>query len=465
MKILFALPHPGHVRTFELPIRELGRREHLVHLAFSGAGKQTQGHELDDVALAALERECPWLTHERAPVRMDWWRPFARAARNSLDYLRYVEPRFARAQRLRDRAASQAPDVIRWLIAAAGSRSVPFARALSRLLRAVERAIPTAANIDSFVRRHDPDVVLVTPLVDIGSEEVEYVKSALRLGYRSCLCVASWDNLTNKGLVRILPDKVIVWNETQAREAVELHGVPCERVVVTGAPRFDEWFDRRPSRGRAQFCAQLGLDPTRPLLLYVCSSASIATEEVAFVRGWLERIRAATDPSLAQAGVIVRPHPQNVRPWRAADALHDDATRVWPLEPFTMLDESARSDYFDSLFHSAAVVGINTSALIEAAIVDRPVHTLIASEFAEGQNGTLHFGYLSDERLGVLHVARSFEEHVAQLALSIARQETGSARNRAFVTHFVRPCGLDRPATPIFCDAIERLADTPAGHL
>ena len=66
-------------------------------------------------------------------------------------------------------------------------------------------------------------MLLVTPLVDIGSDQVDYVKAAQRLGIRSALPVLSWDNLTNKGLIRVQPDRVYVWNEAQKAEAVAMH--------------------------------------------------------------------------------------------------------------------------------------------------------------------------------------------------------------------------------------------------
>src|SRR4030095_13968020 len=92
----------------------------------------------------------------------------------------------------------------------------------------------------------------------------------------SALCVASWDNLTSKGLVRVLPDHVVVWNEAQKREATALHGVPADRVLVTGAQLFDRWFTMQPSRSREEFCRAAGLDPERPFLLYVGASLFIA---------------------------------------------------------------------------------------------------------------------------------------------------------------------------------------------
>ena len=126
----------------------------------------------------------------------------------------------------------------------------------------MERAIPVDAGVTAIVRGQRPDVLLVTPLVEFGSDQIEYVKAARRLGIPTGLCVHSWDNLTTKGLIRVLPDRIFVWNEAQRREAVSLHDAAPDQVIVTGAPVYDQWFDRRPSRSRADFCARVGLPET-----------------------------------------------------------------------------------------------------------------------------------------------------------------------------------------------------------
>jgi len=281
---------------------------------------------------------------------------------------------------------------------------------------------------------------------------------AQRLGVPCGVAVASWDNLTNKGLIRTAPDRVVVWNEAQVRELEELHGIPRERAVVTGAQRYDEWFERTPTRTAEELARRVGLDPARPFLLYVCSSPFVAPEEAPFVRRWLAALRSAYDPRLRQAGVVVRPHPQNAAQWLDADLSGLGNVAIWPRRGRMPDAGDDRADYFDCLAHAAAVVGINTSALVEAAVVGRGTYTVLAPEFEGTQDGTLHFQYLRAENGGVLHVARDLEEHLAHLGGALDHPAADAGRTREFVSWFVRPHGLGTPAAPLVAAAIEELA-------
>ncbi len=97
--------------------------------------------------------------------------------------------------------------------------------------------------------------------------------------------------------------------------------------------------------------------------------------------------------------------------------------------------------------------------MIEAAIVGKSVLTVLAPEFA--QEGTLHFHYLLEENGGFLNVASSLEEHLSQLGGVLDREDSDAQQRLRFVESFVRPHGLDRPATPILADAVEELAGLP----
>jgi hypothetical protein len=326
-------------------------------------------------------------------------------------------------------------------------------------LRAVDRCLLPSPRVEAFLAEQRPDVVMVHPLIGFGSSQADIVRAANRLGIRCAYPVASWDNLTNKGLLRDAPDLVLVWNELQKAEAVELHRVPAERVRVTGAPPYDHWFDWRPRRGHEELCREVGLDPDRRVILYAGSSQFIAPDEPAFVRRWIAALRGSGRP-LAEIGILVRPHPVGAAQWQGFE-LEDPQAVVWPPLGQEPLDETGRQNYFDSIYHSSAVVGVNTSAMIEAAIVGRPVHTILAAEYEATQHGTLHFHYLIDPEFGHVRVSATFEEHAAQLERSLAEGDA-EGLNERFLRRFVRPYGLDVPATPLYVEAIEALAAGPA---
>jgi len=387
--------------------------------------------------------------------------------RGTIDFVRYLHPRFADAPLLRARMYRKVlPPVLRPLDRIHSLGPGSYGRAI-RALQACERAVPVSPRVAEYLREQTPDAVIVSPLVDAGSDQVEVVRAAQAIGVPVAAAIASWDNLTNKGHLRVVPDMVTVWNEHQRDEAEQFHGVPAERVAVTGAQPFDRWFEREPSQSRDAFCAMVGLPDTRPFVLFTGSSVFIARSEieVPFVRRWIEALRASTDPALRDAAVLVRPHPFNADSWSSADFSDLGPVAIWPRGKFTPADEGARNSFFDSLFFSAAVVGINTSAMIEAAILRKPVLSLLTPEFAGTQEGTLHFHYLLPENGGFLHVANALEQHVGQLSEVLREPERTRARTEAFVERFLRPAGLDVAATPRLADAFERLVRDGASPL
>jgi len=459
VKILLILNTPGFMRYYDETIEALLARGHEVVLGFTDP-------RLRPEALAVLEdrERCPEVIGG-VPRRADRYAPAADLLRTLVDFVRYLDPRFARAQWLRDRrrvALLDSPSLAR-LLGGRDTLPAPVVRVLVAALLACERALPSAPAVEALLRDVAPDVVLVSPLVTGGSPQTDYVKSARALGLPTGLCVASWDNLTNKGLMRVVPDTVMVWNEAQRREAVELHGVAPDRVRVTGAQPFDRWFGRSPTASRELFCRRVGLDSDRPVITFVGSTSNItdAGAEDRFERAWIDALRAARDPVLAGAGLLVRPHPDRRGAWTTLDLDEVSQAVVWPPRRPNSVVPSARDEYFDSLFHSSAIVGINTSAMVEGAIVGRPVLTVRLPEFEQAQAGTLHFDHLLPEHGGPLFAAGSLAEHARELAALLADPSPARVRNTAFVATFIRPHGIETASTPRLVSAIEALDGAP----
>jgi hypothetical protein len=208
----------------------------------------------------------------------------------------------------------------------------------------------------------------------------------------------------------------------------------------------------------------VGLDPERPYVLYTCFSPfKGGVGEAGFVARWIEQLRSCGDPRLERAGILIRPHPKRVAQWRDVDLSGLENVVLWPRETKLAGDVETKQGLYDSIHHSAAVVGINTSAMIEAGIVGRRVHTILAPEYWTSQLGTFHFPYMLEVGGGLVAVARSFGEHCAQLSATIADPERAGVESRGFVEDFIRPFGIDEPATPRWVDAVESLgpASTP----
>ena len=458
MKILFSMRHPGALRNYTSTLKELARRGHQIHLAFMMQDKLGDGRMLWE-----LTNDHPEITSHELGKKTPWrfWLGLARALRFTTDYVRYLTPEYKDATALRERAGLRIPGALRTFFRLPIFRTRLGVRAAAACLRTTERALPLDRWIRDIVASQNPDVVLITPLVDLGSDQVEYVKAARALGIRSALCVHSWDNLTNKGLIRVLPDRVFVWNEAQKREAVSMHRVRPEDVGVTGAPVYDQWFARRPSTTRQEFCAKIGLSPDRPFFLYLCSSQFIAPDEAEFVADWIRAVRSAPDRRVREAGILIRPHPENLQPWQRFDFDEFQGVALWPRGGANPVDAASKNDYFDSMYHAVAAVGVNTSAQIEAGIVGRPVYSVRVPKYAGTQEGTLHFHYLLKEGGGLLHMADTLDEHAQALSGALDRTEEDARRLRTFVEAFVRPNGLDVPATPILADAVEAVGRLP----
>jgi hypothetical protein len=449
VKALFFMSHPGHVRNFEWTLRELAARGHGVHVAFDHPEKPGLGSQDRIVAAISAGSETVSFGDAPRPRADERWTQIAWQLRAIRDWARYFEPPFRHASLLRERAAGQVPGPVAAALRPVLQRA-PARRALHRSLGALERSVPPRASVQAFLDEHRPDLVLVTPLLELGSPQLDYVRAAKLRGIPTCLCVASWDNLTNKGLLHDQPELVTVWNDAQRREAEALHGVPDGRVAVTGAEAYDHWFGWRPSRTRAEVCEAAGL-PDGPYVLYAASSSFLAPDEGSWIVRWARAVRATG------AGIVVRPHPlAELRADRVSE-LESLGAAVWPRDGANPIDGGSRADYFDSMHHASAVVGINTSAMIEAAILRKPVLTVLVPEFERGQTGTLHFGHLLVEHGGPATAAPTLQEHVGQLASTLAG-DPPHAPVEEFLTAFVRPFGLDEPASPRLVDALEGLS-------
>ena len=226
MTVLFIARHFTYFRNFESVVAAMAERGHQVHLA-ADREEALGGRELVDRLAARFPAQ---VTVGFTPIlRWGRYRRLAGALRLGLDYLRYSDDRYETTPKIRARAYARTPFFVLALA------RLPFRGLVTRALERLEQAVPRQKGVDEFITDLQPDVLLITPLIELGSPQLDYVRAARALGIRSALCVWSWDHLSSKALIRVVPDRIFVWNETQRteadREEPDPHGRPSLGII------------------------------------------------------------------------------------------------------------------------------------------------------------------------------------------------------------------------------------------
>jgi len=324
---------------------------------------------------------------------------------------------------------------------------------LTDALNGLERSLPPPPALVDAVDALRVDGIFLVSRCSLGGSERDVLKVARALDLPTTMLVWSWDNLSSKALINERPDRLLVWNDRQVEEAVDLHGFPRERVRALGAPSFDRFFDEL-ARERAR-PRQAG---DRRTILYLGSSKNVCKQEPDVFLGWVAAVRAAQDPLVRDARIVLRPYPGGGG-WRSRRPKSTDdfvVERARKLEPARL----ARL-----LLDADAVVALNTSAELEAALAGRPVVTFRAGEDAPGQQGSVHFEYLLEQHGGFVVDSCDLDEHVGNLA-RVLRGDFDNRRLTTVAERFVRPAGVNRPVSPLVAATVvehaRAAARTPA---
>jgi hypothetical protein len=276
------------------------------------------------------------------------------------------------------------------------------------------------------VSRERPEIVLANSQMHAV---VPFVVAAQRNGLPVVGHIASWDHTVGKGIVAPHLRRYIVQNEVMRNDLVGYHDVDANRIVVTGWPQTDVFHRRRPRAEYEGLLRDLGLDPTRPVVLAMGNTPTNAPFEGRFVQrllAWWQESGASRRFSL-----LFRPHPRD-RDWRErfAAALARDGVAVQ--EPsFTDLETLAVL-----LQHGDVVVANAGTILLDALVNDRPAVCVLYDEGAPaGESWALknvsgeHYKALMES--DAFYRAGRFEEVADGIERALAQPgELSSARVR-----------------------------------
>jgi len=328
------------------------------------------------------------------------------------------------------------------------------------ILASIEKSAPPDKKIIANINSFKPDVVLVSSgNVISSSPDFEYVRAARFLGIRNALLAASWDYLETKGLIHIIPDVLLVWNDTHMVEAVRSHGIPSDKIRIVGAPLFDNFFSNiKPSDSRLEFCRQYGLRPEQPIILYIGSSG-IFGDETRFLKSIRQAIDNSSDERIRKTQIIVRPHPisRSGRNFKKITAGIDNLVLIPEFGELPSTNKSLQV-FYDTLYHSVAVVSIASSGFLNALIVDKPAVTVLVDYYRQIQSEAPHFKHLIESR--AIEAAKDFSGVPRFLKNILAGVDEAKEQRNLFIRKYIRPRGLQFSAGEAVAKEIENLSHT-----
>ncbi len=429
MKVLLVAKQFGHFRHIEAVAESLLVAGHQIEWRFGDSEKT----DITDRSVYAFNLKYHLGDYQKIPHPHGVFYSLSRFLQAFLGYRVYLKPGWT-SQRYKINYLHRMHKVARALLTLPNAEKIISTQWFFSVVRGTMRFIPSATKVLMDLWASSPHVVMVTTNLPWNAHEMEYLKAAALLGIPAVVQVASWDNLTTKSTFNIIPDKVLLWNQSIKEEAEILHGVPTEKIVVTGAATFDYIFSYKPTRTHMELGRLVGLKTEEPYIVYLGSSTSIAGDESLFIREFarcvFERLKIR---------VLIRPHPVNYRVWAT---FNEPECVVWPKKGELPDTADTKQDFLDTLYHSVAVVGVNTSAMIEAAIMDKPCISIKADQFASSQSEVTHFRHLVNGQF--LDIVENIDEAVSSIGRILDGHDKLKESRKAFVASFIRPNGLEK---------------------
>jgi hypothetical protein len=438
MRILYVLRGEGYFSYHDTVIHHLCAAGHQVHILFDEEHGRVK---LDPLIQNSMDR-FPSLSRGKLVRRSDIWRRTIYASRELRSYSSYLNRPEQSAYYI-DRWENYIAGFIRPIVRCSKTaRNLVASRFGQSVMQGFEQLVPPDKGIIQLIQGYHPDVIVASPANMRFSEELDYIKAGKALHIPTVISVLSWDNLTTKGIFHVIPDILLSWNQVQSDEAIQIHRVPPEQVVITGSPFFDKWIDGdRLLVDRALFFQKVRLNPDQPYILYLGSSKNIAEDETWQVKELIDCIRAHPAKEVQRLQILIRPHPSNVE---ICSAIEDEGIQVWPKERKMMGSEEFWQDFYNSLKYCTGTVGINTTGMIDAVINDRPGATIMSERYRLTQVQSMHFCQLL--KANVLEVADTVPACVEILRDMLSGVDRKKAERNQFIHDFVRPHGPSRPA-------------------
>lgn len=306
------------------------------------------------------------------------------------------------------------------------------------LVRYLDRLVAVDGGVAFLLDKYKPDLVLA-PDVVFPLDRV-FLRTAKRKGYYVIGLTRSWDNLTSKGVIQILPDKLILHTTRMKNQAIKLVGMSEKDIFVSGPPDYDKYF-KPLSMTREQFLDSLGIPPERRIILFAAFYDDYVASAVIMLNELTRAIKDGRLPKDIHILCRYRPGTPEIPRGRLEPSENLTVTKpcslLFEVKNKTLVPkrdwEFSVSDVellADSLAYSSVFVNTYSTIAIDAAVFDIPV---IVVRFDADQNtpiehrvlkiGDLHDHYRELEETAGMRLVDSMDDFISSVRFYLDHPE------------------------------------------
>ena len=224
----------------------------------------------------------------------------------------------------------------------------------------------------SLFEKYQPELIFSTDIFEQAG--IQLVREAQGRGIKTVGMVRSWDNCLSKGLLRAVPETVMVNNSVLAKELQDLHGVHKDAVEVVGLPQFDSFVTQAP-KSREEVFSKLGFDPNKKLVLFAPAGSILSDADGDICDILLNACEKGSFKEDVQ--FFVRNHPHH-----PADlSKFENVPGFYVQYPGSVLDASSKEteltpddqDFLRNILaHTDVLLWVATSLCLDALVYDVP---------------------------------------------------------------------------------------------
>ncbi|TSD03654.1 MAG: hypothetical protein Athens071426_143 [Parcubacteria group bacterium Athens0714_26] len=250
---------------------------------------------------------------------------------------------------------------------------------LRKVIRWLDRFVYLNKEVIFFLNRYKPDLVLVPDII-LESDRV-ILRAAKRKRILTVGMVRSWDNLTAKGVIQVLPDKLISQTTHMKQDIIKYADVLGKDIVILGVAQFDDYYRKR-NISREDFLNQLGIPSSRKLVLCAPFFDVYSNKSgILIIKKLVEAVDSGKLPKDIHFLVRYRPESGNASEFDENDIIGPYVTITKPCQ--NVFKKESRLDFefsdedmdllTNSLYFSDVTINTISTLTVDAAALDKPI--------------------------------------------------------------------------------------------